>query len=57
MGYKRANEIFPANLLSEIQNYIDGQYVYIPRKDGNQKTWGEINKSKEIINKRNIEIF
>ncbi|EPS50467.1 hypothetical protein CFSAN002367_11989 [Clostridium botulinum CFSAN002367] len=57
MGYKQANKIFPVDLLNEIQNYVDGQYVYIPRKDGNQKMWGEVNRSKEIISKRNIEIF
>ncbi|APF28029.1 TPA: DNA-binding response regulator [Clostridium botulinum] len=57
MGYKQANKIFPADLLNEIQNYVDGQYVYIPRKDGNQRMWGEVNRSKEIISKRNIEIF
>ncbi|GAE03832.1 CD3324 family protein [Clostridium botulinum] len=57
MGYKQANKIFPADLLNEIQNYVDGQYGYIPRKDGNQRMWGEVNRSKEIISKRNIEIF
>ncbi|AVQ45164.1 CD3324 family protein [Clostridium botulinum] len=57
MGCKQANKIFPADLLNEIQNYVDGQYVYIPRKDGNQRMWGEVNRSKEIISKRNIEIF
>ncbi|MBA4507241.1 CD3324 family protein [Clostridium sporogenes] len=57
MVYKQANKIFPADLLNEIQNYVDGQYVYIPRKDGNQRMWGEVNRSKEIISKRNIEIF
>ncbi|EKN43269.1 hypothetical protein CFSAN001627_01620, partial [Clostridium botulinum CFSAN001627] len=46
MGYKQANKIFPVDLLNEIQNYVDGQYVYIPRKDGNQKMWGEVNRSK-----------
>lgn len=32
MGYKQANKIFPADLLNEIQNYVDGQYGYIPAK-------------------------
>ncbi|AVQ38328.1 hypothetical protein C7M56_06380 [Clostridium botulinum] len=57
MGYKQANKIFPADLLNEIQNYVDGQYVYIPDKDDNQRMWGEVNRGKEIISKRNIEIF
>ncbi|MCW6110758.1 CD3324 family protein [Clostridium sporogenes] len=57
MGYKQANKIFPADLLNEIQSYVDEQYVYIPRKDGNRRMWGEVNRSKEIISKRNIEIF
>lgn len=57
MGYKQANKILPSRLLTEIQDYIDGQYVYIPRKDGSQKMWGENNGIKEITRKRNIEIF
>jgi len=41
MRYQRANEILPEELVELIQNYIDGEYVYIPRKQENKRTWGE----------------
>ena len=32
MSYIRADEILPKELLEAIQQYIDGQTIYIPRK-------------------------
>ena len=29
MAYKNIKEILPANLLKEVQKYIDGEYIYI----------------------------
>ena len=34
MRYQKANEILPVELVELIQDYIDGEYVYIPRKQG-----------------------
>ena len=31
MGYKKASDILPEELLIKIQDYIDGGYIYIPR--------------------------
>ena len=56
MGYKKAKDILPQSLLENIQDYIDGEYIYIPRKDVNRKSWGEVTKSKEIVKQRNQEI-
>ena len=36
MGYKNAVSVFPADLLEAIQQYIDGEYIYIPRKAENK---------------------
>lgn len=33
VNYKNANNILPENLVSEIQQYVQGQYIYIPIKD------------------------
>lgn len=57
MGYKKANDILPEDLLDAIQDYIDGEYLYIPRKECNKKSWGELKKSKEYISARNTEIY
>ena len=32
MGYRKAVDVLPDDLISEIQKYIDGQMLYIPRK-------------------------
>lgn len=57
MRYQKANEILPAELVELIQNYIDGEYVYIPRKQENKKSWGETSRVREELRARDIEIF
>ncbi|MBU2699886.1 Mor family transcriptional regulator [Sporomusaceae bacterium BoRhaA] len=57
MGYKNAVSIFPTDLLKAIQQYIDGEYIYIPRKAENKKRWGEVKPSRQYIQKRNEMIF
>ena len=57
MRYQKANEILPAELVELIQNYIDGEYVYIPRKQENRKSWGETSRVREELRARDIEIF
>ncbi|APQ77243.1 hypothetical protein CF060_02530 [Clostridium botulinum] len=49
--------MLPEELLELIQNYIDGEYIYIPRKECNRKTWGENTESKRKISIRNSEIY
>lgn len=57
MGYKNAVRVFPADLLETIQQYIDGEYIYIPRKAENIKRWGEVKNSRQYIQERNEIIF
>ena len=33
MGYKNAIRVLPDDLIMAIQEYIDGEYLYIPRKE------------------------
>ncbi len=33
MNYKNANRILPDRLVREIQQYVQGEYIYIPIKD------------------------
>ena len=40
MGYIRAEDILPEEILALVQQYIDGQSIYIPRKAGCHKAWG-----------------
>lgn len=57
MRYARAQEVLPAHLLEELQRYIDGAYLYVPRKQENRLSWGETTHSKQETAARNAEIF
>ena len=57
MGYKKAMSVLPGDLLAAVQNYIDGEYIYIPRKGGNKKKWGERKNSRHQLEKRNRAIM
>jgi Mor family transcriptional regulator len=57
MSYIKAMDVLPKELIDKVQKYIDGEYIYIPRKAGNKKAWGEKTKSRGEIALRNMEIF
>lgn len=46
MGYKKASDILPPTLIEEIQTYIDGESIYIPRRKGKRKNWGTKNSTR-----------
>lgn len=52
-----ANGILPENLICELQEYIQGGYLYVPVKGGQRKDWGEQSGYREEIRKRNQEIL
>lgn len=33
MRYKNANKVLPTELIEQIQQYVQGEYIYIPIKD------------------------
>ena len=55
MGYRNAQEIFPENLLKQIQRYVAGETIYIPARD-ERKAWGETSGYQRYIRERNEEI-
>lgn len=57
MNYKKVEDVLPKEILSLIQNYIDGECIYIPRKKENRKSWGEKTLIKEELKVRNENIF
>ena len=57
MGYIRAEEILPVEIIEIIQQYVDGASIYIPRKEDNRAGWGQVNRAKEKINARDLTIF
>ena len=57
MKYENAQNILPNDIIEQLQQYVDGIYLYIPRKDDNKKSWGEDSGFKNELVKRNIEIY
>lgn len=57
MGYKRAEEILPKEIIELIQKYVDGESIYIPRKKDNRQEWGKTTQIKQRLIHRNTEIF
>lgn len=57
MKYAKANDVLPSEIVKIIQEYIDGKYLYIPRKNENQKAWGEKSGIKSSLKMRNTEIY
>lgn len=55
MKYINAAEILPKELLKEIQMYIDGDVLYIPKTSA-KKEWGSVSGSRAFYQKRNKEI-
>lgn len=57
MKYLKAQNILAEELIEEIQQHIDGVYIYIPRKSENKRTWGENSGIKKELKERNREIY
>lgn len=56
MSYIRAEEVLPAEVLAVIQEYVDGQMLYIPRKPEHKKMWGACTATKKSLELRNSHI-
>ena len=57
MGYIRAEEILPNEVIELIQQYIDGANLYIPRKQENRQQWGTRTAYKDELQTRNALIY
>ena len=55
MKYINAAEILPEQLLKELQRYVDGDVLYIP-KASTKKEWGTSSGSRTFYEERNKEI-
>ncbi len=53
MKYINANTILPDMLVEELQNYVQGGYIYIPAKDEQHKSWGELSGYRKELYERN----
>ena len=49
MGYRRAEEILPMEVIEIIQRYVDGESIYIPKKAENRQAWGSGTRIREAM--------
>lgn len=57
MCYKNAKDILPEELLDLVQQYVKGECIYIPIRDGNRANWGAKNNTKKEFLIRNLRIY
>lgn len=57
MKYVKADDVLPQELIDVLQQYVDGKYLYIPRKQENLKAWGEVSGTKKSLSDRNKAIY
>ena len=57
MRYVNARDVLPKDILALIHEYVDGAYVYIPRREDSRKSWGDNTRSKIETMERNAEIY
>lgn len=56
MRYIKAEDILPEDVVELIQQYVDGETIYIPRKAENRLTWGCRTNYKAELKQRNERI-
>lgn len=56
MKYKNAQDILPDPLLKELQRYVSGETLYIPRPH-TKREWGSISGAQRYYQERNERII
>ncbi len=57
MRYIKAEEVLPFDVLELVQQYIDGELLYIPKRKTGHNAWGSLSGTKEYYLKRNTLIY
>ncbi len=56
MDYVNGKVVLPPELMKQIQKYVQGNLVYIPKKGDKRVGWGEKNGTRSAIMDRNNDI-
>lgn len=56
MRYIKAEDVLPRELVAQIQCYVDGVTLYIPRKEENRRPWGCGTSYRAELEQRNAAI-
>ena len=55
MGYIHALEVLPQELVEQIQKYVDGQVLYIPKIKSKRCRWGKRQMQEHISRKETLK--
>ncbi|GLB58713.1 hypothetical protein NCCP133_08460 [Cytobacillus sp. NCCP-133] len=56
MSYLKANAVLPKNLIKEIQKYVQGETIYIPKPENAHRKWGTRSGARKTLDERNQSI-
>ncbi len=56
MKYVKANAVLPESLITEIQKYIQGETIYIPKQETKHYKWGTRSGGRKQLDERNKAI-
>lgn len=56
MKYVKATAVLPEKLIAEIQKYIQGETIYIPKPKTTYQKWGSRSGGRKLIDERNNNI-
>ncbi|SET46769.1 hypothetical protein SAMN05216389_1128 [Oceanobacillus limi] len=56
MSYVKATSVLPEELMKEIQKYVQGETVYIPKPKAAHSEWGARSGTRKILDERNVSI-
>lgn len=56
MSYQNSTKLLPKELLEQIQEYVEGKVIYIPKKRDHKKEWGANTDTREYFASRNCQI-
>ncbi|MCM3758207.1 CD3324 family protein [Sporosarcina aquimarina] len=56
MTYMNAQHVLPEQLIIEIQKYVHGETLYIPKLENEYEKWGASSGSRRRLNLRNATI-
>ena len=56
MSYIKASNVLPEELILELQKYVQGETLYIPKAKSNYEKWGARSGGRKAIDQRNVGI-
>ena len=56
MKYVKAKAVLPESLITEIQKYIQGETIYIPKQETKHYKWGTRSGGRKQLDERNKAI-